>query len=107
MNKLRLRYETATAPACLPIAGSNAPDERRVGPTTIPRLFYSRVGTPLTPYNVSRTSRGILRNAALAALNITPQSFCRPGALHSPPSPLLDRACNACGLRDAILIPRR
>ncbi|WP_166789463.1 site-specific integrase [Cryobacterium sp. TMS1-20-1] len=43
-------------------------------------LFYSRVGTPLTPYNVRRTFRGILRNAGLEGLGITPHSFRRTGA---------------------------
>ncbi len=43
-------------------------------------LFYSRVGTPLTPYNVRRTFRGILRNAGLEGMDITPHSFRRTGA---------------------------
>jgi integrase len=43
-------------------------------------LFYSRVGTPLAPYNVRRTFREILRNAGLEGLNITPHSFRRTGA---------------------------
>jgi integrase len=43
-------------------------------------VFHSRVGTPLTPYNVRRTFRGILRNAGLEGLNITPHSFRRTGA---------------------------
>ncbi len=43
-------------------------------------IFYSRVGTPLAPYNVRRTFREILRNAGLEGLNITPHSFRRTGA---------------------------
>jgi len=43
-------------------------------------LFFSRTGTPLTPYNVRRTFRGMLRSAGLDGLNITPQSFRRTGA---------------------------
>ncbi|SEO05195.1 tyrosine-type recombinase/integrase [Cryobacterium luteum] len=43
-------------------------------------LFYSRVGTPLAPYNVRRTFREILRNTGLEGLNITPHSFRRTGA---------------------------
>ena len=43
-------------------------------------LFFSRVGTPLAPYNVRRTFREILRNAGLEGLNITPHSFRRTGA---------------------------
>jgi integrase len=43
-------------------------------------LFYSRTGTPLTPYNVRRTFRGILRNAGLEGMDITPHSFRRTGA---------------------------
>ena len=43
-------------------------------------LFYSRVGTPLTPYNVRRTFREILRNAGLDGMHITPHSFRRTGA---------------------------
>ncbi|MDJ0378000.1 site-specific integrase [Cryobacterium sp. PH31-L1] len=43
-------------------------------------LFYSRVGTPLTPYNVRRTFRGILRKAGLEGMDITPHSFRRTGA---------------------------
>lgn len=48
-----------------------------------PRLSistFSRVGTPLAPYNVRRTSRGILRNAGLAGMDIAEHSFCRAGA---------------------------
>ena len=43
-------------------------------------LFYSRVNTPLTPHNVRRTFRGILRNAGLEGMDITPHSFRRTGA---------------------------
>ncbi|TFB88214.1 site-specific integrase [Cryobacterium algoricola] len=43
-------------------------------------LFYSRNGTPLTPYNVRRTFRGILRNAGLEDMEISPHSFRRTGA---------------------------
>jgi integrase len=43
-------------------------------------LFFSRKGTPLTPYNVRRTFRGILRNAGLEDLEISPHSFRRTGA---------------------------
>ncbi|TFD55336.1 site-specific integrase [Cryobacterium sp. Hh7] len=43
-------------------------------------IFYSRMGTPLAPYNVRRTFREILRNAGLEGLNITPHSFRRTGA---------------------------
>ncbi|WP_161499038.1 tyrosine-type recombinase/integrase [Cryobacterium aureum] len=43
-------------------------------------IFYSRVGTPLAPYNVRRTFREILRNAALEGLNITAHSFRRTGS---------------------------
>lgn len=43
-------------------------------------LFFSRVGTPLTPYNVRRTVRGILRNAGLEGMDITPHLFRRTGA---------------------------
>ena len=43
-------------------------------------LFFSRAGTPLTPYNVRRTFRGILRAAGLEGLNISPHSFRRTGA---------------------------
>ena len=43
-------------------------------------LFFSRMGTPLTPYNVRRTFRGILRAAGLEGLNISPHSFRRTGA---------------------------
>ncbi|TFB97874.1 tyrosine-type recombinase/integrase [Cryobacterium sp. HLT2-28] len=43
-------------------------------------LFFSRKGTPLTPYNVRRTFRGILRNAGLEGMEITPHSFRRAGA---------------------------
>ena len=43
-------------------------------------LFFSRKGTPLTPYNVRRTFRGILQSAGLEGLNITPHSFRRTGA---------------------------
>ena len=43
-------------------------------------LFYSRVRTALTPFNVRRTFRGILRNAGLEGIDITPHSFRRTGA---------------------------
>ncbi|TFC95475.1 site-specific integrase [Cryobacterium sinapicolor] len=43
-------------------------------------LFFSRVGTPLAPYNVRRSFRGILLNAGLEGLEITPHSFRRTGA---------------------------
>jgi len=43
-------------------------------------LFFSRKGTPLTPYNVRRTFRGIVQSAGLEGLNITPHSFRRTGA---------------------------
>ena len=43
-------------------------------------LFYTRVGTPLTPFNVRRTFRGILRKAGLEDLEISPHSFRRTGA---------------------------
>ncbi len=43
-------------------------------------LFYSRVGTPLTPYNVRCTFRAILRNAGLEGMDIIPHSFRRAGA---------------------------
>ena len=43
-------------------------------------LFFSRKGTPLTPYNVRRTFRGILRSAGLEGLDITPHSLRRTGA---------------------------
>jgi len=43
-------------------------------------LFFSRKNTPLTPYNVRRTFRGILRAAGLEGLNISPHSFRRTGA---------------------------
>ncbi|TFD67720.1 tyrosine-type recombinase/integrase [Cryobacterium ruanii] len=43
-------------------------------------MFYSRVGTPLAPYNVRRTFRGIVRNAGLEGLNISTHSFHRTGA---------------------------
>ncbi|WP_166784921.1 MULTISPECIES: tyrosine-type recombinase/integrase [unclassified Cryobacterium] len=38
-------------------------------------LFFSRVGTPLAPYNVRRSFRGILLNAGLEGLEITPGEF--------------------------------
>ncbi|TFC96728.1 MULTISPECIES: site-specific integrase [Cryobacterium] len=43
-------------------------------------LFFSRVGTPLAPYSVRRSFRGILLNAGLEGLEITPHSFRRTGA---------------------------
>ena len=43
-------------------------------------LFFSRVGTPLTPYNVRRTFRGMLRKAGLEGMEITPHSFRRTRA---------------------------
>ena len=43
-------------------------------------LFFTRVGTPLTPFNVRRTFRGILRKAGLEGLEISPHSFRRTGA---------------------------
>jgi len=43
-------------------------------------LFFSRKNTPLTPYNVRRTFRGIVRAAGLEGLNISPHSFRRTGA---------------------------
>ena len=43
-------------------------------------LFFSRVGTPLAPYNVRRSFRGILLNAGLEGLEINPHSFQRTGA---------------------------
>ena len=43
-------------------------------------LFFTRVGTPLTPFNVRRTFRGILRKAGLEGLEISPHSFRRAGA---------------------------
>ncbi|TFD03636.1 site-specific integrase [Cryobacterium sp. TMT1-66-1] len=43
-------------------------------------LFFSRNNTPLTPYNVRRTFRGMLRNAGFEGMDITPHSFRRTGA---------------------------
>jgi integrase len=43
-------------------------------------LFYSRVGTPLTRYNVRRTFRRIVRDAGLDGMDITPHSSHRTGA---------------------------
>ncbi|WP_104126651.1 site-specific integrase [Cryobacterium sp. Y57] len=43
-------------------------------------ISSSRVGTPLAPYNVRRTFRGILRNAGLEGMDITPHSFRRTRA---------------------------
>ncbi|MBG6213447.1 MULTISPECIES: tyrosine-type recombinase/integrase [unclassified Cryobacterium] len=43
-------------------------------------LFFTRKGTPLTPYNVRRTFRGVLRNAGLDGLDISPHAFRRTGA---------------------------
>ena len=43
-------------------------------------LFFSRNNTPLTPYNVRRTFRGILLAAGLAGMDITPHSFRRTSA---------------------------
>jgi len=44
-------------------------------------LFFSRMGTPFTPYNVRRTFRGILRAAGLEGVNISPHSFRRTAAM--------------------------
>jgi integrase len=43
-------------------------------------LFHTRTGTPLAPHNVRRTFRGILRNAGLEGMEITPHAFRRTGA---------------------------
>ena len=43
-------------------------------------LFFSRVGTPLVPYNVRRSFWGILLNAGFEGLEITPHSFRRTEA---------------------------
>jgi integrase len=43
-------------------------------------LFFTRNGTPLTPYNVRRTFRAILWNAGLEGMDITPHAFRRTGA---------------------------
>lgn len=43
-------------------------------------LFYSRNGTPLTPNNVRRIFREILKLAGLEGMEITPHAFRRTGA---------------------------
>ncbi|WP_210480685.1 site-specific integrase [Naasia sp. SYSU D00948] len=40
-------------------------------------LFFSRTGSPLTPYNVRRTFRRVLEEAGLGGRHITPHSFRR------------------------------
>ncbi|WP_210481098.1 tyrosine-type recombinase/integrase [Naasia sp. SYSU D00948] len=43
-------------------------------------LFPSRKGTPLTPHNVRRTFREVLKAAGLDGMEITPHAFRRTGA---------------------------
>lgn len=43
-------------------------------------LFFTRVGTPLAPYNARRTFREILKLAGLEGVEITPHAFRRTGA---------------------------
>jgi integrase len=40
-------------------------------------IFFTRVGTPLSPYNVRRTLRKMLAEAGLSDLKVTPHSFRR------------------------------
>lgn len=40
-------------------------------------VFYTRVGTPLSPYNVRRTLRKMLADAGLSDLKVTPHTFRR------------------------------
>jgi len=40
-------------------------------------IFFTRVGTPLSPYNVRRTLRKMLADAGLSELKVTPHTFRR------------------------------
>jgi integrase len=43
-------------------------------------LFFTRNGTPLSPHNVRRTFRGMLKSVGLDGVDITPHAFRRTGA---------------------------
>lgn len=43
-------------------------------------LFFTRNGTPLTPHNVRRTFREMLKSVGLDGVDITPHAFRRTGA---------------------------